>query len=130
MFPAMDRDQFAVEVYLPEGVALEQTAMVIDSIETILSKDPKVVNIASFIGTSSPRFNDLYAPHLPEKNFGQLIVNTISKDATIELLDRYSDGYSDILPLAHIKFKQIAMESFKAPIEIRISGRKHQYSKK
>ena len=122
MFPAMDRDQFAVEVYLPEGVALEQTAMVIDSIETILSKDPKVVNIASFIGTSSPRFNDLYAPHLPEKNFGQLIVNTISKDATIELLDRYSDGYSDILPLAHIKFKQIAMESFKAPIEIRISG--------
>ena len=122
MFPAMDRDQFAVEVYLPEGSSLDKTVEIIDSLESILSTDSRITNIASFVGTSSPRFNDLYAPHLPAKNFGQLIINTISKDATIELLDSYSDTYSDIYPSAHIKFKQIAMESFKAPIEIRISG--------
>jgi len=122
MFPAMDRDQFAVEVYLSEGASLNKTAEIIDSLENILSKDSRITNVASFIGTSSPRFNDLYAPHLPAKNFGQLIINTTSKDATIELLNSYSDKYSDIFPSAHIKFKQIAMESFKAPIEIRISG--------
>ncbi len=122
MFPAMDRDQFAIEVYLPEGSSLKQTATVIDSLESILSKEDRITNIASFIGTSSPRFNELYAPHIPSKNFGQLIINTVSKDATVELLDLYSDNYSDIFPSAHVKFKQIAMESFTAPIEVRITG--------
>jgi len=122
MFPAMDRDQFAIEVFLPTGSSLDHTEMVIDSLEKILSNDERITNIASFIGESSPRFNDLYAPHLPEKNFGQLIINTVSKDATIEVLDEYSDSYSEIFPSAHVKFKQIAMEGFVAPIEIRISG--------
>lgn len=122
MFPAMDRDQFAVEVYLPEGYNLDQTEIVLDSLEKILLGDGRVTNVAAFIGTGSPRFNDLYAPHLPEKNFGQLIVNTKSKEATVEILDEYSDAYCDIFPSAHIKFKQIAMEKFTAPIEVRISG--------
>jgi len=122
MFPAMDRDQFAVEVYLPEGYNLDQTEIVLDSLEKILLGDGRVTNVAAFIGTGSPRFNDLYAPHLPEKNFGQLIVNTKSKEATVEILNEYSDAYCDIFPSAHIKFKQIAMEKFKAPIEVRISG--------
>ncbi len=122
MFPAMDRDQFAVEVYLPEGYNLDQTEIVLDSLEKILLADGRVKNVATFIGAGSPRFNDLYAPHLPEKNFGQLIVNTKSKEATVEMLDEYADAYCDILPSAHIKFKQIAMEKFTAPIEVRISG--------
>jgi multidrug efflux pump subunit AcrB len=122
LFPAMDRNQFAVEVYLPEGAALEETEKVIDSLECLLSQDDRVTNIASFIGTGSPRFNDLYAPHLPAKNFGQLIVNTISNEATIQILDKYDDKYRDIFPKAHVKWKQIAMENFEAPLEIRISG--------
>lgn len=122
LFPAMDRNQFAVEVYLPEGYSLKQTEFVIDSLEAILSKDERVTNIASFIGMGSPRFNDLYAPHLPSKNFGQLIVNTQSNEATIEVLDEYESHYSNIFPQAHVKWKQIAMDDFEAPIEVRISG--------
>jgi len=122
LFPAMDRNQFAVEVYLPEGVSLDQTSLVIDSLESLLSQDNRVTNIASFIGTGSPRFNDLYAPHLPVKNFGQLIVNTLSNEATIEVLDEYTAKYSNIFPQAHIKWKQIAIENFDAPIEVRITG--------
>ena len=122
LFPAMDRNQFAVEIYLPEGYSLKQTELVIDSLETILSQDERVTNIASFIGMGSPRFNDLYAPHLPSKNFGQLIVNTQSNEATIEILDEYESKYSNIFPQAHVKWKQIAMDDFEAPIEVRISG--------
>lgn len=122
LFPAMDRNQFAVEVYLPEGSSLKQTEIVIDSLENILAEDDRITNVASFIGTSSPRFNDLYAPHLPSKNFAQLIVNTTSNDATIEILDEYSIKYRNIFPLAHIKWKQIAIEGFEAPIEVRITG--------
>ena len=122
LFPAMDRNQFAVEIYLPEGTSLQETQVVIDSLETILQKDKRITNIASFIGSSSPRFNDLYAPHLPAKNFGQLMVNTLSNEATIAVLDEYESKYSEIFPQAHIRWKQIAIEDFSAPIEVRISG--------
>lgn len=122
MFPAMDRDQFAVEVYLPEGSSLNETEKVIDSLENILLRDERITNVASFIGSSSPRFNDLYAPHLPEKNFGQLVVNTRDNAATMAILDEYEPMYNNIFPEAHIRWKQIAMEGFDAPIEIRLSA--------
>ncbi|MBN2167034.1 MAG: efflux RND transporter permease subunit [Marinilabiliaceae bacterium] len=122
MFPAMERSQFPVEVYLPEGSSLDKTELVIDSLEQILLNDERVTNVASFIGTGSPRFNDLYAPHVPAKNYGQLMVNTISNEATVEILDEYSRKYNNAFPEADIKWKQLALESFDAPIEIRISG--------
>ncbi len=122
LFPAMERSQFPVEVYLPEGTSLKKTEAIIDSLESILQKDPRVTNVAGFVGTGSPRFNDLYAPHIPAKNFGQLMVNTVSNEATIEILDEYTEKFSNVFPEAVIKYKQLAMESFDAPIEIRVSG--------
>ena len=122
LFPAMERSQFPVEIYLPEGTSLDKTQAVVDSLEHILNKDARVTNVASFVGTSSPRFNDLYAPHMPTKNFAQLMVNTVSNEATIEILDEYSEKYSNLFPQATIKWKQLAMEDFEAPIEVRISG--------
>lgn len=122
LFPEMERKQFAVEVYLPEGSSLSKTEKVIDSIETILKADSRITNVASFIGNGSPRFNALYAPHVPAKNYGQLLVNTVSNEATIEVLNEYSKTHTDFLPQVHIKWKQLALETFKAPIEVRISS--------
>ena len=122
MFPAMDRKQFAVEVYLPEGVSLEKTEVIIDSLESVLLQDKKITNVASFVGTGSPRFHSLYAPHMPSKNYGQILVNTVSNEATLEVLDVYRKQYHEAFPEAHIKWKQLAMEAFSAPIEVRLSG--------
>lgn len=122
MFPAMDRQQFAVEIYLPDGVSLKQTESVIDSLEQVLLPDERITNVASFVGTGSPRFHTLYAPHMPAKNYGQILVNTISNETTIELVDEYDQRYKGAFPDAHVKWKQLAMESFNAPIEVRISG--------
>ncbi|MEQ9441758.1 MAG: efflux RND transporter permease subunit [Cyclobacteriaceae bacterium] len=122
LFPAMERSQLPVEVYLPDGTSIEKTAIVIDSLEQVLMEDERVTNVASFVGTGSPRFNDLYAPHLPAKNYGQLMVNTVSEEATTEIIDEYAQEYKNAFPEAEIKWKQLALETFDAPIEIRISG--------
>lgn len=122
MFPAMDRKQFAVEVYLPEGSSLSKTERVIDTLEQILMKDSRITNVASFIGNGSPRFHQVYAPHMPAKNYGQILVNTTSIEITEEILDEYVQEYRNAFPDAEVKWKQLAMENFKAPIEIRISG--------
>ncbi len=122
MFPAMDRKQFAVEIELPTGSSLDQVAEICDSLETILLRDDRITNVASFVGTSSPRFYTLYKPHMPAKNFGQLMVNTISEKSTPEIVEEYTTRYKNSFPNAHIKWKRLAVENFDLPIEIRIAG--------
>ena len=65
--PTAERNQFAVEIYLPTGTSLERTEAVADSLEHILRKDKRVVSLASFKGTSSPRFQTTYAPQFGGK---------------------------------------------------------------
>jgi len=122
LFPEMERNQFAVEVYLPTGSSLKCTQKVVDSLESILLKDKRVTNVTSFIGTSSPRFHTVYAPQMPASNFGQLLVNTKSDKATREIVNDYSPRYSDNFINAHVKWKILAMQLNKASIEIRISS--------
>jgi len=121
-FPKFERNQFAVEVYLPEGSSLAQTDAVIKDLEGKLQEDPRVKVVAAFVGTSSPRFNTLYAPNFPAKNYGQLIILTESNKATIDILNEYGKKYSNDHPRAYIKWKQLDMMWAKAPVEIRISG--------
>ncbi len=122
LMPIAERDQFAVEIYLPQGSSLEQTAAVADSLEKILKKDNRVVSVTSFIGTSSPRFHTSYAPNLPGKNYAQFIVNTPSNEKTVELLEEYTPKYADYFPNAHVRFKQLDYQEAAFPIEVRLIG--------
>jgi multidrug efflux pump subunit AcrB/outer membrane protein TolC len=121
LLPIAERNQFAVEIYLPQGNSLEQTALVADSLEKMMRKDERVKSITSFIGTSSPRFHTTYAPKLPARNYAQFIVNTPSNKATEELLDEYTDKYAGYFPNAHVRFKQLDYQEAANPIEVRIS---------
>jgi len=48
-----------------------------------------------------------YAPQMAGKNFAQLIVNTKSQDATLELLARYQPLLSEAFPQAYVRFKRL-----------------------
>lgn len=122
LFPEMERNQFAVEVYLPTGASIESTREVVDSLEAVLLNDNRVTNVTSFIGTSSPRFHTVYAPQMPASNYGQLLINTISDKATREIVADYEPKYSDSFVNAHVKWRILAMQASKSPIEIRISA--------
>ncbi len=122
LLPDAERDQFAVEITLPTGTAVEKTAAVADSIEHILRRDDRVVSVASFIGCSSPRFQNTYAPQLGGTNYAQFIVNTTGNDATVAILDEYAPKYRNAFPEAIVKFKQLAYSEAAYPIEIRLSG--------
>jgi multidrug efflux pump subunit AcrB len=106
-FPYADRDQFAVEIFLPEGKGLADARVVADSVRHVLERDEQVKCITSFLGCSSPRFMVCYAPQMAGKNFAQLIVNTQSQDATLELLARYQPMLSEAFPEAYVRFKRL-----------------------
>ena len=122
MLPTAERNQFAVEIYLPTGTAVEKTAQIADSLENMLRKDERVVSVASFKGCSSPRFSNSYAPVMGGTEFAQFVVNTTSNDATVEVLDEYTPKYRDAFPEAIVRFKQLGYSEAVYPIEIRFSG--------
>ncbi len=107
LFPYADRDQFAVEIFLPDGKSLVETTELADSVRHVLAKDERVKNITSFIGCSSPRFMDAYAPQIAGKNYAQLIVNTQSDKATLDLLAQYQPQLGEAFPNAYVKFKRL-----------------------
>jgi len=122
LFPTVERNQFAVEVFLNRGASLESTAKVIGTLENTLKKDKRVVTVTSFIGTSSPRFHMAYAPNMPSPNFGQLMVNTTTNKATEDICEEYNKKFATTFPNAHVKFRRMALAPSKYPIELRITG--------
>ena len=107
LFPYADRDQFAVEIFLPDGKGLAETEVIADSVQHVLEKDERIVGITSFLGCSSPRFMDAYAPQMAGKNYAQFIVNTKSDKATLDLLAQYQPQLSEAFPNAYVKFKRL-----------------------
>ena len=107
LFPYADRDQFAVEIFLPDGKGLAETELIADSVQRVLEKDKRIVGITGFIGCSSPRFMDAYAPQIAGNNYAQFIVNTSSDKATIALLEEYQPRLGEAFPNAYVKFKRL-----------------------
>lgn len=122
LLPCADRNQFAVEIYLPTGTKVERTAEIADSLEYILRRDPRIVSVASFKGCSSPRFHSSYAPQVGGSNFAQFIVNTTDNNATVDVLNEYAPTYTDYFPDARVRFKQLSYSEATYPIELRLTG--------
>ncbi len=122
LMPIAERNQFAVEIYLPTGTPLDKTNIVADSLANILRKDERVVSVANFHGCSSPRFQTTYAPQVGGPNFAQFIVNTSSNEATVDILNEYTAKYRDYFPEARIRFKQLSYSNAAYPIEVRLKG--------
>ena len=122
LLPKAEREFFAVEIHLREGATEKESALVADSLATILRQDERVTSVTAFIGHSSPRFHATYTPQAPAPNFAQLIVNTTSSKATSQILKEYGDRYENFFPNAYARFKQLDYQAVRNPLEVRIKG--------
>ena len=107
LFPYSDRDQFAVEIFLPEGKGMAQARAVADSVRHVMQNDGRIKGITSFIGCSSPRFMDTYAPQMAGKNYAQMIVTAGSDEEALDVLNQYQEMLSESFPEAYVKFKRL-----------------------
>lgn len=126
LMPKAERDSFAVEIYLPDGSTLDKTARAAEWFEGVLKHDKDIESVTTFVGTSSPRFMAAYSPHMPAKNFAQMIVKTTSYDVTERVVERYKDTYIDSLPNAVIRVKQLDYQGVENPVEVRLRGEDQQ----
>jgi multidrug efflux pump subunit AcrB len=118
-FPLSERNQFNMEVWMPNGTSLEKTEAKVKELENILKQDKRVVDVTSFIGMSSPRFHTSYAPETPRKQFAQVFITTTDIDATNEMAKEYLDKLKGFMQDGAVKIKQLSFQEG-APIDIRV----------
>jgi multidrug efflux pump subunit AcrB len=120
-FPLSETKQFNAEVWMPPGTSLEETDKVAKQVEAALKKDKRVLKTASFVGTSSPRFNISYAPEMPRTSYAQIFITTESSDAVSDIVKEYLPKLKGFVPDGYINLRQLSMQEG-APIAVRIIG--------
>ena len=122
LMPIAQRDQFAVEIFMPTGSTVQHTTWLADSLEHMIRRMPGVVSVANFHGMSSPRFQTTYAPQIPGDNFAQFIVNTKSIDETERLVSECKRRFTNYFPEGIVKIKHLSYSKEENPIEVRLTG--------
>ncbi len=122
-FPTAERDQFVIDVWMPQGSRIEATDDALKRIEANLATHSGIVEYASFIGQSAPRFYYNVNPQQPDAAYGQLIVNTRSLEETPDLVETLSSELARLVPEAMVIVKELQQGNIiEAPVEIRIAG--------
>jgi len=122
-FPPAEREQFVIDLWLPEGSKVEYTDALLRKVEKELSTNPMVASYGTFVGSSAPRFYYNVDPQQPAGNYGQILVNTRDVDKTPELVYQMRKRLREVVPEALTIVKELQQgEIFSAPIEVRISG--------
>ena len=122
-FPSAERNQFVIDLWMPQGTRIEATNEVMGRIERDLRGRGEVAHYASFVGQSAPRFYYNVNPQLPDAAYGQLIVNTKSEKATPGLVAELRDSMARTAPEALVIVKELQQGMImEAPVEVRISG--------
>ena len=122
-FPTAERNQFVVDVWMPEGTRVEATDSVVSRIADAVRRTSDVRMVATFTGAGSPRFYYNVNPEAPAANYGQLLVNTTSAKATTALVASLRAPLAAVAPEARVYVKELQQgPPLQAPIELRISG--------
>ncbi|MEE9587337.1 MAG: efflux RND transporter permease subunit, partial [Hyphomicrobiaceae bacterium] len=123
-FPGVDRDQFYVQIKLPDGAAIAQTDRVAQQAEEIIRKHRDIRNVYWVIGESAPAFYyNMLADQDSESSFAEALITTASPQATEAILPQLQRELDRALPQARIIVRGLVQgPPVTAPVEIRIIG--------
>ena len=122
-FPLNERNQFIIDLWMPAGTRLAGTNEVLRRLEDALRQEPEVRSVAAFAGGGAPRFYYNHNPEPPTANFGELLVNTASPEATTALVRRLHDRLGQLAPEGWVYVKPLQQGPvFAAPNEVRLIG--------
>jgi multidrug efflux pump subunit AcrB len=123
-FPGVDRDQFYVQIKMPDGTALEGTDNVARQAEHVIRGHGDVKNVHWVIGESAPAFYyNMLADQDRESGFAEALITTASAEATETILPVLQQELDAALPQARVIVRGLVQgPPVRAPIEIRIVG--------
>ncbi len=122
-FPYAERNQFMVEIWMPEGTKLEATHRAAVRIGDVLKSDPRVASYAVFNGAGAPRVYYNFAPEFPASNYAQILINARDNGTAESLARELGRKVEALVPegTAQVKRMQQGLP-LAAPVEVRIFG--------
>ncbi len=122
-FPAADRDQFQIQLRLPEQTAIQHTRAVIQRASALVEAHPRVQRCSWFVGSSAPKF--YYNMIEMDSNvayYAQALVQMDTIDG-IDVINRLQTDLDRAIPEAQVLCRQLEQgPPFPAPIELWIYG--------
>lgn len=99
-FPASNRPEILVDLWLPEGTSFQQTETQAKQVEQTLLADADVSAVTTFVGEGAPRFYLPLDQQLRNPNFAQLLIMPKSLEQRDGVISRVrallAAGYPDI----------------------------------
>lgn len=122
-FPQAQRDQFLIDIWLPEGSSLAHTAQVVAQVEEELRVEPDVLNWVTYVGKGGPRFHITIKPEFNSTNYAQFVVNTTDATRTRPLVARLNQRMPGKVPGARVIVSNLWMGvPVEAPVALRVTG--------
>lgn len=123
-FPASDRPEVLVEVQMPKGTAIAQTAKSAEEVEAWLRKQPEAKVVTTYVGQGAPRFFMSLSPELPDPSFAKIIVRTPDEKSRDALKARLRRAAADgLAPAARVRATQLVFGPYSPfPVAFRVNG--------
>jgi multidrug efflux pump subunit AcrB len=123
-FPGVDRDQFTIEIEMPEGTALAETARMVGAIDARLRAKADIAAVSWVIGRSAPAFYyNIVGNRDQAPGFAQALITTTSAMATERLLEDLQSSLPPAFPAARVLVRGLVQgPPVQAPVELRLVG--------
>ncbi|AAZ98484.1 probable transmembrane drug efflux protein [Thiobacillus denitrificans ATCC 25259] len=122
-FPASDRLEILVEMWLPEGASYDATHAAAVRLETLLRSDKDVAHVLNYIGQGAPRFVLGLDQRLANRNFAQLVVIAQDVEARERVITRIRGLFESDFPNVRgraVRFEYGPPSGY--PVQYRLSG--------
>ena len=121
--PLLNKQYFSIDMWLPEGIRIEETQKQMEEMVDWLKRNPEVKNTSSFIGQTPPRFYLANAAYGPQSNYAQCLVEVENPEKARTLQQRLNKTLPPKFPNALIRVNRFELNSIpQALIEARFCG--------
>ncbi|WJY22125.1 efflux RND transporter permease subunit [Fontisubflavum oceani] len=123
-FPGVDRDQFYLEVEMPPGTAISDTAAISMEIDAILQGEPDIASVYWSIGQSGPAFYyNITGGRSQEPGYAQAMITSASPAASARMVPELQERLDLGFPDARITVRGLVQgPPVAAPVELRLVG--------
>ncbi|MBM9511461.1 efflux RND transporter permease subunit [Desulfogranum marinum] len=121
-FPNSPRPQFTIDMTLPEGTHIEETAAQLRKLESYVSSLEGVSDVTTFVGGGALRFILTYSPEMPNSSYGQLLVSVSDYRLNAQLIPEVAEYINTHFPDAVSKVEAFKLGPSSEAVEARFIG--------
>ncbi len=129
-FPDSDRNMITADIALPEGIRIEATKEIVNSIESFITAEllinqerkTGIRDLASYVGKGPSSYDLGYNPDEPNSNYAHILINTTTNEVNGEMIKKLDQYCFENFPDADIKIGRLGSGGGGVPIEIKVSG--------